>query len=84
MGLRERTTCERQLIGQSQGTTCERGIRWVCQAPTAHAFDSHPQLQLLDFQTSFYGNLNTAVTPFAAHTYEGALYVLQVAVHALL
>jgi len=36
-------------------------------------FANAPLLQLLDFQTSFYGNLNTAVTPFAAHTYEGAL-----------
>ena len=36
-------------------------------------FANAPLLQLLDFQQNFYGNLNTAVRPFAAFTYEGAL-----------
>lgn len=31
-------------------------------------FANMPLLQLLDFQQNFYGNLNAAVTPLAAHT----------------
>ena len=36
-------------------------------------FAQAPILQLLDFQHNFYTNINSAVTPFAAYTYEGAL-----------
>jgi hypothetical protein len=51
-----------ELVARMQALLAER-----------NDFANAPLLQLLDFQRSFYGALNTAVTPFAAHTYEGAM-----------